>query len=120
MARYMRTEPLMRKTGCTRTDIPKGAAMLSTSRQNNRVERSSRVNVHKGGNMKPYNQNIKRVIELSRQLMFLADKGDLQRMDSGCGVLFGVVRDCAYKMREEAEVEKQKHIRRGDWDDEDD
>jgi hypothetical protein len=67
--------------------------------------------------MKACTKNIKRVIDMARQLMFLADKGDMQREDSGCGVLFGIVRDCAYKMCDEAEAEKRSHQARGIWDD---
>jgi hypothetical protein len=59
--------------------------------------------------MKPCNDNILKALELSRELMVLADKGDMQREDSGCGVLYGVVRDAAYKIKERAEKEKQNH-----------
>jgi hypothetical protein len=49
----------------------------------------------------------------------LADEGDANREDNGCGVLYGLVRDCAYKIRRLAEAEKEVHDRkssRGDAD----
>ena len=66
--------------------------------------------------MNACNENILKVIENAENMLFLADKGDLQREDPGCGVLFGIVRDSAYKLRELARQEKQNHIRQGTWD----
>jgi hypothetical protein len=66
--------------------------------------------------MKPCNKNIVRVLDCCRELLFLADKGDMQRDDDGCGVLYGIVRDAAYKMKAEAEREREVHRRRGVWD----
>lgn len=61
-------------------------------------------------------KNILYVIKLSEQLLLIADKGDLQRKDDSCGVLYGIVRDCAYKIIDAAEKEKARHIQRGIWD----
>jgi len=69
--------------------------------------------------MKIINVNILKVMELSQQLLFCADKGDMQREDDGCGVLFGIVRDCAYKLHDAAQKEKLNHLNRGIWDEED-
>jgi hypothetical protein len=44
-----------------------------------------------------------------------ADKGDIEREDTGCGILYGVMRDSAYKLKQLAEEEKRKHIRKGWW-----
>jgi hypothetical protein len=52
--------------------------------------------------------------------MVLADKGDATRQDDGCGVLFGVIRDCAYKLRTQAEREREAHRLRGCWNGVDD
>lgn len=65
--------------------------------------------------MKPCDQNIKKTIEMADQLISLAAQGDADREDSGCGVLYGVVLDSAYKIRKLAETEKQEHIRKGWW-----
>jgi hypothetical protein len=65
---------------------------------------------------KSYNENIKRLLQLSREMLALADEGDLARDDESCGVLYGILRDCAYRLRALAEKEKQLHIDRGKWD----
>ena len=66
--------------------------------------------------MRPCNENILKLIDYSRKLLFLADKGDIERQDDGCGVLYGIVRDSAYKIKELAEREKESHVRNGKWD----
>jgi hypothetical protein len=48
-------------------------------------------------------------------MIHLADLGETDREDNGCGILFGVLRDSAYKLRQLAEAEKQNHIRKGWW-----
>ncbi len=62
------------------------------------------------------NEYIKQALESSRKLIILADEGEAHSVDDGCAVLYGVVRDCAYKIRAEAEREKQVHIENGKWD----
>lgn len=66
--------------------------------------------------MKIYNVNIERVISLARELMALADEGDESRMDDSCGVLYGMVRDSAYKLKARAEAEKMRHKENGIWE----
>jgi hypothetical protein len=58
-------------------------------------------------------ENIQCAIELSRQLLSCADIGDLAREDDSCGVLYGIVRDSAYKIIKAAERERLRHIERG-------
>lgn len=65
---------------------------------------------------RPCNDNIRRALEISKELMVLSDKGELAMEDDGCGVLYGVVRDCAYKIRAEAEREREAHKAKGAWD----
>ncbi len=48
----------------------------------------------------------------------LANKGDIEREDNGCGILYGILRDCAYKLKQLAETEKENHIKKGWWKDE--
>jgi len=55
---------------------------------------------------------------LAKQLMNLADEGDTHREDESCGVLFGVVRDSAYKIKTLAEQELTKHKGAGRWEQE--
>lgn len=62
------------------------------------------------------NRNIVKVLRLSRNMMLLADRGDESRDDPSCGVLFGTLRDSAYKLRHLAEHEIQVHKNSGRWD----
>lgn len=48
-------------------------------------------------------------------MIYLADRGDADREDNGCGILYGVLRDTAYKLKKLAEDEKVNHIRKGWW-----
>jgi hypothetical protein len=65
--------------------------------------------------VKPCDQNIKLTIELTQEMIRLADQGDADREDTGCGVLYGVLRDAAFKIRQLAEQEKSKHQAKGWW-----
>ena len=65
--------------------------------------------------MKPCDQNIVRTIEVSREMIRIADRGDAEREDVGCGVLYGILRDSAYKILKLAEEEKQRHQAKGWW-----
>ena len=62
-----------------------------------------------------YNKNVLDALEMARKLIALAERGDACCPDDGCAVLFGVIRDCAYKIRAEAERERDVHIARGIW-----
>jgi len=65
--------------------------------------------------VKSCDNNIKDTIQLAKDMIDLANKGDLEREDTGCGILYGVLRDCAYKLKKLAETEKENHIRKGWW-----
>jgi hypothetical protein len=65
---------------------------------------------------KPNNENLLRVLRLTREMMLLADQGDEARQDDGCGVLYGTLRDSAYKIRKLAEQERDQHVNDGCWD----
>lgn len=65
--------------------------------------------------MKPCDRNIKSTIQLIKEMIKLADKGDIEREDTGCGILYGILRDCAYKLNKLAEIEKENHIKKGWW-----
>jgi hypothetical protein len=65
---------------------------------------------------KTYNHNIVKVLRLTRDMMLLADQGDSSRPDRSCGVLYGTLRDSAYKLRELAQAEKNQHQEQGVWD----
>jgi hypothetical protein len=59
--------------------------------------------------VKPCDRNIEKTIQLTEEMILLANTGDEEREDTGCGILYGVVRDAAYKIRKLAEAEWQKH-----------
>jgi len=42
-------------------------------------------------------------------MLELADHGDKIRYDGGCGVVYGTLRDVAYKVRQLAEKELSRH-----------
>ena len=68
--------------------------------------------------MKPCNLHIAKTLELVEQMICLADLGDTDREDNGCGILYGVLRDSAFKLKKLAEEEKLNHIRKGWWTEE--
>lgn len=70
--------------------------------------------------MRRCNHNIKKTLNLVDEMMRVADKGDIEREDNGCGILYGVLRDSAYKVKKLAEQEKEKHMAKGWWMEESD
>ena len=69
--------------------------------------------------MKPCDINIKNALKLVDEMIGLADRGDADREDVGCGVLYGMLRDSAYKLKQLAEKERAIHIRKGWWNETD-
>jgi hypothetical protein len=55
------------------------------------------------------NDCLKRTLELAELMLQVADAGDVARQDVGCGVLYGVLRDSAYRIKKLAEAERQAH-----------
>jgi len=54
-------------------------------------------------------ENLRSVLQMCEQMLTLANQGDEYRQDAGCGVVFGTLRDMAYKMRGLAEKELGRH-----------
>jgi len=67
--------------------------------------------------VKPCNLHITKTLKLVEEMIYLADQGDADREDNGCGILYGVLRDTAYKLKKLAEDEKINHLRKGWWPD---
>lgn len=65
--------------------------------------------------MKPCNLHIINTLKLVDEMISLADQGDADREDNGCGILYGILRDSAFKLQKLAEEEKLNHIRKGWW-----
>lgn len=68
--------------------------------------------------MKACDRNIKSTLRLAAEMIKLANKGDVDREDNGCGIMYGILRDSAYKLKQLAEAEKEKHIKKGWWKEE--
>jgi len=58
---------------------------------------------------KSANKNLETVIALCNEMLELADLGDYNRLDDGCGVVFGSMRDSAYKIQKLAQDELARH-----------
>lgn len=65
--------------------------------------------------MRPCDNSIVKTIELTKKMLDLADEGDTVREDTNCGVLYSVLRDSAYRIKQLAESEKEAHIKKGWW-----
>ncbi|MFC1840165.1 hypothetical protein ACFL1N_11335 [Thermodesulfobacteriota bacterium] len=65
--------------------------------------------------MKPCDESIKKVLELANEMLTISDEGDAVREDTKCGILYGVIRDSAYRIKMLAEEEKDAHIKKGWW-----
>ncbi|MCF8105375.1 MAG: hypothetical protein K9K64_07830 [Desulfohalobiaceae bacterium] len=65
--------------------------------------------------MKACDKNIQKTLDLAQSMIDLANQGDEDREDSGCGILYGVLLDSAYRIRKLAEKEKRAHIAKGWW-----
>ena len=76
-----------------------------------------KFNRYRGGEtrVKPCNLHIINTLKLTNEMIGLADRGDADREDNGCGILYGVLRDSAFKLKKLAEEEKLNHIRKGWW-----
>jgi len=68
--------------------------------------------------MKECDRVIQKTLELVKQMIQLADYGDAVREDDGCGILYSVLRDSAFKIGKLARAEKEAHIRKGWWQEE--
>ena len=66
--------------------------------------------------MRACNETIKKTLEMTAGMLELADKGDAVREDVGCGVLYAVLRDSAYKIKKLAEAEREAHAKKGWWE----
>jgi len=63
--------------------------------------------------MKQCDRNIQKTLEITRNMIKLAIHGYENREDDGCGILYGILLDSAYKIKKVAEDEKDTHIKKG-------
>ena len=73
------------------------------------------IQITGGTPVKPCNLHIINTLKLADEMIDLADQGDVDRKDNGCGILYGVLRDSAFKLKKLAEDEKLNHVRKGWW-----
>jgi hypothetical protein len=66
--------------------------------------------------LKACNKNINKTLDLVEKMIELANSGDNDREDVGCGILYGILRDSAYRIKRIAEEEKKIHRDKGKWD----
>ncbi len=60
-------------------------------------------------------ENIQSTLRLVDDMIALAIKGDEDREDSGCGKLYGTMLDLAFKLKRAAEEEKNAHLHKLTW-----
>ena len=65
---------------------------------------------------KPDNLNLVRARRLTHEMLALADEGDRDRLDASCAIVFGILRDTAYRLRKTVDEECLKHQQQGRWD----
>jgi len=65
--------------------------------------------------VKACNKHIRDTLELVEKMIRLANRGDEDREDTGCGILYGILRDSAYKIKRLAEQERDMHVNKGWW-----
>jgi hypothetical protein len=65
--------------------------------------------------MRACDRHILETLELADRMLALADEGDMDREDVGCGVLYGILRDAAYKLKKAALKEARAHQKKGWW-----
>ena len=59
--------------------------------------------------MKPCDRNLQETVELAERLISLSLKGDDEREDNGCGILYGVMRDAGFRLKQLAQREVRNH-----------
>jgi hypothetical protein len=55
--------------------------------------------------------NIIKAVKIGEALMDTANMGDAASTDDSCRILFGVIRECAYKILKQAEYQRLAHDR---------
>lgn len=68
----------------------------------------------------PANENLIRTLRMTREMLALADEGDRDRRDDSCGIIYGIMRDMAYRLRKLADSECERHRAAGKWDEPED
>lgn len=62
--------------------------------------------------MKSCDKTLKSTLQLTDKMIELANKGNAETEDTGCVILYGMLLDSAYKLKNLAEREKQRHMKK--------
>ncbi|MCP4176453.1 MAG: hypothetical protein GY756_01695 [bacterium] len=62
------------------------------------------------------NKNLLKVLELAENMNALVKNGLIDSNDDSCIILYGIVRDSAYKIKTIAETEIEQHKTLNKWD----
>jgi len=62
--------------------------------------------------MQDKNKNVRRLLDVATNLIEVADTGHAECLDENCVGLFGLAKDCGYRIRAEAEREFAAHLAR--------
>ena len=62
--------------------------------------------------MKPCNMHIVNTLKLVDEMIYLADLEDADREDNGCGILYGVLRDSAFKLKKTGRRRKAESLKK--------
>ena len=68
------------------------------------------------GTMKQHNENLLAVFKLADKMKALALRGEYEREDTGCGVLYGALLDAAFTIKRKAKEENLMHDKEGPGD----
>jgi len=66
--------------------------------------------------LKQYNENLKKVDTLTKEMLALADEGNRDSQDDTCSIIYAILRDYAYKLRQLVDIECVKHKEKGKWE----
>ena len=53
---------------------------------------------------------LKKTLDLTDEMIKLADQAETACSDNGCAVVYGILRDSAYRVRKEAQRERENHL----------
>ena len=67
--------------------------------------------------MRLCNQNIRELKVLINKMLELSEKGDAEREDTNCGIMYGILRDSAFRLLKLAEDEERAHRAKSMWKD---
>jgi hypothetical protein len=59
--------------------------------------------------VKPCDLNLKQSLELAERMISLSFSGDADREDNGCGIIYGVMRDAGFRLKDLVTREIDNH-----------